>query len=297
MSSSNLSFSENVKQELIKIYPKKLSERQALLAGFFCTAKSEEPGVPSTVIVCDKACAELLMQILGNDGVKAHRENSGDQAVISVAQECKKEFQELYSICFRKDSPEALASDLNFTKSFLRGVFLSCGYCSNPEKAYRIDLLIKNQDIVMSVISTLYALNVEPSVTMRDDLTVVYFKGGDEVSDFLGFIGAVSSVLRFENIRAEHEVKKRVVRLMNCDSGNFQRQADAGARRTHLFEKLLASSEGALLPDELKEAAKVAIMNPGASIAELGKLMNPPLTKSGMNHRLKKLEDLANSLN
>ena len=142
----------------------------------------------------------------------------------------------------------------------------------------------------------LHAENIQPSLTMRQNATVITIREGNNVSDFIAFTGATGAMLDFENIRAEKEIKSRVNRDINCDLGNSKRQADASARRTELFINLLNSEEGIKLPQELTDAAIVHINNPGLSITELGQLMNPPLKKSGMNHRLIKLEEIAKTL-
>ena len=109
-------------------------------------------------------------------------------------------------------------------------------------------------------------------------------------------MGASTARLTFESIRAEREMNSGVNREVNCDSGNTGRQADAAARRGELIGKLMASPEAEKLPRSLYEAAVVHQQNPGASIAELGKMMNPPIGKSGMNHRLTRLLEIAESM-
>jgi DNA-binding protein WhiA len=116
------------------------------------------------------------------------------------------------------------------------------------------------------------------------------------VSDFIGHAGATGAMLEFENIRAEKTVSGGVTRVMNCDNGNARRLADAAASRNNLIKKLMKSPKAAKLTPELRQAAEAALGNPGASIAELGQMMDPPIGKSGMSHRLSKLTELANSL-
>lgn len=179
---------------------------------------------------------------------------------------------------------------------FLRGVFISSGYCSDPAKSYRIELHACDINAVKIITDFLERENLTPSCAERGSIYAIYLKNGDDVSDFLGMIGAGNSMMRFESIRAEHEVLAKVNRTMNCDSGNTKRQAEAGAERNRLIRKLMESDKSRDIPADLREAAMVNLANPGASISELGSLMNPPISKSGMNHRLKKLMDIANSL-
>ena len=173
-------------------------------------------------------------------------------------------------------SREKISLDLKSgARYFLRGAFLVCGYVTDPKSAYRIELRPVNPEAAEHAI---------------------YIRNGDSVSDFLGIIGASTARLTFENIRIEREVYSDINRAVNCDSGNTGRQAEAAVRRGELIGKLMASPEAEKLPKSLYEAAIVHQQNPGASIAELGSLMNPPISKSGMNHRLSRLIEIAESM-
>lgn len=181
-------------------------------------------------------------------------------------------------------------------RAFLRGVFISSGYCSDPSKNYRIELHANDINAVRIITDFLEREGLAPSCAERGGIYAIYLKNGDDVSDFLGIIGAPVSMMKFESVRAEREVIAKVNRTLNCDSGNTKRQAEAGAERNRLIRKLMESDKVKELSPDLREAAEINLSNPGASISELGALMNPPISKSGMNHRLKKLIDIANSL-
>lgn len=293
-----LSFSQSIRQELIKQIPKGLSERQALIAGFFCTVRPSSDLDFATSVTTSRDRAEYLESLLNLVGFKfdTRRMPDSDNIVISISDTSKKEFIDCFSMCFTPQSADMLSSSLEFRRSFLKGLYINSGYSSDPSKTYRVELHVKNSKAVDLVIWMLHANDIEPSVSIKDDSTIIRFREGDSVATFLALIGAVKSMLDFENIRAEHEINAQVQRAVNCDLGNAKRKAEAGARRTELFLKLLSSEEVSSLPKELYDAAMVHINNPGLSIAELGKLMDPPIGKSGMNHRLIKLEELAREL-
>ena len=147
--------------------------------------------------------------------------------------------------------------------------------------------------MVSLIIWLLHGNDIEPTVSAHSETSVIRIRKGDAISTFLPLIGAVSSIFEFENIRVSREVTGNVNRVINCDSGNARRQVDAGARRTELFMLLLAFPESASLPKELLTEGSLHIENPGLSITELGRLMDPQISKSGMNHRLIKLEEIA----
>ena len=183
-----------------------------------------------------------------------------------------------------------------FERYFMRGIFLGCGYISDPVKTYRAEFHVANASCAILTVQVLHVLGINASLTSRDNYAQIYFKAGDSVSDFLGYIGAVKAVLEFENVRAAKEVNGQVSRTFNCDVGNSKRQSDAGAARNEQIEKLMKSDLAKCLTPELRAAAIANLENPGLSIAELGALMDPPISKSGMNHRLSKLLELAESL-
>ena len=184
----------------------------------------------------------------------------------------------------------------NGARLFLRGVFLSCGYITDPKSAYRIEFRPVNKEAADVITGILSGYDIPYTEAVRGEVHAVYVRNGDAVSDILGLMGASTARLTFESIRAEREMNSGVNREVNCDSGNTGRQADAAARRGELIGKLMASPEAEKLPRSLYEAAVVHQQNPGASIAELGKMMNPPIGKSGMNHRLTRLLEIAESM-
>ena len=121
----------------------------------------------------------------------------------------------------------------------------------------------------------------------------MYLKEGQHISDFLLQTGAHESLMEFESLRVEKEMRNSVNRVVNCDNANSQRIANTSARQLELIRSLRDSRLLGRLPAELQAAAQARLDNPDLSLRELGELMDPPIGKSGMNHRLKKLENLA----
>jgi DNA-binding protein WhiA len=137
-----------------------------------------------------------------------------------------------------------------------------------------------------------HAENIEPSTRVSDTTWAVYFKKIDAISDFLVILGSVKQMMELQNLRAQREVNRMVASTVNLDNWTMKQQADASARRTKQLQALLASEKAGRIPKELLDVARLHIDNPGLSLTELGKLMDPPISKSGMNHRLKKLIDM-----
>ena len=272
------SFSVKIKLELSRARPKTMNARQAVIAGLFCAAAKADTAEPSLEIKVIPEIREHVGALLKDEGLVFGL----DKERIYVSAESRELFARLYGQCFTEDG--------------MRGVFLASGYCSDPVKSYRIEFHLENAAIVRLCEGMLARWDIEPILKDRDGFTALYFKTGDMVSDFIGHVGAIGAMLEFENIRAEKTVSGEVARVMNCDNGNARRLADAAASRNNLIKKLMKSPKAAKLTPELRQAAEAALGNPGASIAELGQMMDPPIGKSGMSHRLSKLTELANSL-
>ncbi len=242
---------------------------------------------------------QVKSEVAGLVVKKAEDRRSLAAGLIMPGTRIKGEAEELLPKCrdALTDNSSKVALDAsNGGRLFLRGAFLTCGYITDPKDAYRIELRPVNPEARDVITGILFSLDIAYKETQRDGVYIVYIRSGDAVSDFLGIIGASTARLNFESLRTEREVYSDINRAVNCDSGNTGRQAEAAVRRGELIDKLMKSPEAEKLPQSLYEAAKVHQENPGASIAELGKMMNPPIGKSGMNHRLAKLIEIAESL-
>ena len=186
---------------------------------------------------------------------------------------------------------DEISSSEPLRRAMLRGAFIARGSMSDPTRSYRIEILCKTDAFVKMLVLLMHSENIRPMTRVLDTSWSIYFKKHEEICDFLVILGATNLMLQLQNIRVEHDVNRTVARSMNLDSWTVRQQSEASAKRTKLLEELLASDKAARIPKELLEVARVHIDNPGASLTELGQLMDPPISKSGMNHRLRKLLD------
>ena len=293
------SFSDAVRTEVCQLRAKSPSRRY-FLAGLLCSqAETGQKEMPLKVrLRCDDI--GKIEGFFSDEGYKITYENQTLSLIRRIEGDETTHLEDLVCACLSGNLPEDAAADEDgthrFARYFMRGVFLGCGYISDPQKTYRTEFHINNGIISLLAVEVLGMLGINASLTSRDSYTQIYFKAGDSVSDFLGYIGAVKAVLEFENIRASKEVNRQVSRTVNCDESNFRRQSEAGATRNEQIRHLMKSELAKCLTPELKAAAEATLSNPGLSIAELGALMDPPISKSGMNHRISKLLELAESL-
>ena len=178
-------------------------------------------------------------------------------------------------------------------QAFVRSLFLYSGSVSEPSAAYHMAFSIRHPVAAEKIRTQLEQLDFRITLSRRVHQYVLYVQEGQNMADFLLLAGAHQSLLAFESLRVEKEVRNSVNRVVNCDSANTQRLANAAARQLDLIGTL--SDHGLIdqLPADLRSTAEIRLIHPDLSLKELGEVMDPPLGKSGMNHRLKRLEQIA----
>lgn len=193
--------------------------------------------------------------------------------------------------------PENIVAKECCKRSYLRGIFMGGGSVSDPERSYHLELTLHNKkygEALGHFIMESYEL--ESKFIIRKNNYVLYFKDGDQIVDFLNIIGAHTALLNFENIRIVKEMRNSVNRLVNCETANLNKTVDAAYRQVKDI-KLIEEKRGlASLPDNLREIAELRVENPDLSLRELGEELQPPVGKSGVNHRLRKIEAIAESI-
>lgn len=284
------SFSVRVKLETASKAVRKKDQRQTALCGLILSQYNGNLSASDIEIRIPDRLADLILQFFEDESIsykfskgRLRLRNLGDSV---ISDRCRDILSDI----------EDAELSLEDARRILRGAFWGTGYCSDPAKGYRIEFLVQNSEAVSLICAALDILSIRYITAKRKDSTAVYFKNGDDVSDFLSYIGSPSAMMDFENVRAEKDVKSRVNRTVNCDAGNTKRQAEAAAVRNEQITKIMNSGKANRLPPELRDAAKAHMENPGASLAELGAMMNPPIGKSGMRHRLEKLAEFAENL-
>lgn len=175
-------------------------------------------------------------------------------------------------------------------QSALRTAFLACGSIRDPQQAYHLEFAPRRLDVAQWLVELLSSIDIRAGLITRHGHAVVYIKEGQQIADILLQSGAHQSLLAFESLRVEKEMRNSVNRVVNCDNANSTRIAHTSARQLELLHQLEKSGLMSRMPEELMLAARARLEHPDLSLKELGEVMNPPLGKSGMNHRLKKLE-------
>lgn len=176
--------------------------------------------------------------------------------------------------------------------AFLRGAFLARGSISDPKKGYHLELRCPSFMIYIVLRDLLLSFGIEAKGLNRKGAFFLYLKDGEEISDFLKIIGAFNFMFAFEETRVIKELKNMANRRNNCDLANLDRIIATSAKQIKVIKKLGIGN----LPPALREIAALRVENPELSLAELGELVSPPIKKSAVNYRLKKIESLGEKL-
>lgn len=181
-------------------------------------------------------------------------------------------------------------------RAFLRGIFLAAGSMSDPEKTYHLEINTHSQDAADIISSLINNFDLHARISKRKSHFVVYLKEGENIVDFLNIIGAHSSLLDLENVRIMKEMRNNVNRIVNCETANLDKTVDAAIKQVENITIIKNRIGLDKLPKPLLEVATLRIEYPDANLKELGELLSPPLGKSGVNHRLRKIEEMAERL-
>ena len=182
--------------------------------------------------------------------------------------------------------------------AFLRGAFLSGGSVTDPVKGYHLELATTHHSVAKeSYLIIQETLGFLPKLASRSGAQVIYLKQSEQIADFLTFLGASVASMGIIEARLEHELNNQVNRRCNCDDANITKVVEASQEHMNAIRILRERNQFDQLPEKLKQAAKVREENPEASLTELAGMIEPKISKPAMNHRLKRLVDLAREEN
>lgn len=178
--------------------------------------------------------------------------------------------------------------------AFLRGAFLSGGSVTDPSKHYHMELSVPHVSVARESYTLFQdVLGFYPKSTQRSGVSVIYFKQSDQISDVLTYLGAPLAAMGIMEAKLEKEMNNRINRCVNCDDANTSKVVEAAQQQLAAIRSLQSRGVADDLPEKLKQAMNARLNNPEASLTELAAMMVPPITKPAMNHRLKKLVELA----
>ena len=311
-----MSFSSLSKNELTRIRTEGKCCNRAVLSGIIRVSGSlefggrnamnlriitENPAVARLIIILLKKTYQLHTELIMKES-KVLNKHHTYEIFIEKANEILTDLEimrfdgEAYSL--NDHFPERLTAKNCCKKGYLRGIYLGGGSLSAPEKSYHLELITHNElfaSELVEFINDIYDLGTK--VTIRKKNFIVYIKESEKIVDFLNIIGAHQTLLEYENVRILKQMRNNVNRVVNCETANLTKTADAAFEHIKAIEYIEATVGLDYLEDRLREIAEVRVENPEATLKELGEMLSPAIGKSGVNHRLKKIIEIAEQLN
>ena len=181
-------------------------------------------------------------------------------------------------------------------RAFIRGAYLAAGSMSDPNKSYHFEIVCATMPKAEQLKQLIAAFGLEARVVQRKRHYVVYLKEGSGIVDILNVMEAHVSLMQLENVRIVKEMRNSINRRVNCETANISKTVSAAVKQMEDIRLIEETTGLYQLPDTLRELAELRLQNPDASLVVLGSMLNPPVGKSGVNHRLRKLAQMADEI-
>ena len=181
-------------------------------------------------------------------------------------------------------------------RAFVRGAFIASGSISTPEKFYHFEIVCNSYDKAVQLSDLIKSFDIESKIVERKKYYVVYIKDGAGIVDILNVMEAHVALMNLENVRILKEMRNSVNRKVNCETANLNKTVAAAVKQTMDIKYIQDTVGLSILPEALRQLAEVRLENPDVSLKELGTLLDPPVGKSGVNHRLRKISEISKNL-
>lgn len=301
-----MSFSGQIKEELEQVISSprhcQLAELAALVQ--FC-GHIEEDGsllVQSENPLVIRKCFTLLKKTFKIEAVAKSQMQTQNYRLFVTGEDAFRVLEAL-KICdtaghlmMRHLTDPVLIKNSCCKRAYLRGCYMAVGSMSDPYKSYHLELVCGLQAQAEQLLKILHDFSLDAKMIVRKKYYVVYMKEGENIADFLNITEAHKALMEFENTRIYKGMRNMVNRKVNCEAANITKTVNAATRQVEDIRLIREKMGLEGLPEPLRQMAYVRLENPQASLGELGKLLDPPVGKSGVNHRLRKLGELAKEL-
>lgn len=181
-------------------------------------------------------------------------------------------------------------------KAFIRGIFLATGSVNDPNKAYHFEIVVHNKEMALAVAEVINSFDLDAKIVKRKKYYVVYLKEGSMIVDILNVMEAYVSLMDMENVRILKDMRNGINRRVNCETANIKKTVNAARRQIEDIDYIEKTKGLKYLNESLRQLAEIRLEEPDANLNELGEMLNPPVSKSGVNHRLRKISEIAKNL-
>ena len=300
-----MSFSYDVKKELCSAITDK-DRKYCCLYGMllFCRSFSPESIVFQTENeqVSELFC-RIIDDVIGGLGIieisRTEKKNGGALYSLSVTSEhYREEIIYRYRISSRT-LIHRIQNDIidnNSVYAFIAGAFLSCGSITEPMKEYHLEFAVPFPELADDLMKLLSSVGVNAKYAERKNTYVIYLKDSEAIEDLLTLMGATMSSIELMNVKIFKDVRNKANRIANCDAANIERTLRASEKQIADIEYIMQTEGLDSLTPELRNMAEVRLENPDVSLKELGEMLDKPVGRSGANHRLKKLSEIADGI-
>ena len=300
-----MSFSHDVKKELCSAITDK-DRKYCCLYGMllFCRSFSPESIVFQTENeqVSELFC-RLIDDVIGGLGIieisRTEKKKVGALYSLSVTSE---HYREEIIYRYRISSRTLIhriqndVIDNNSVYAFIAGAFLSCGSITEPMKDYHLEFAVPFPELAEDLMKLLFSVGVTAKYAERKNTYVIYLKDSEAIEDLLTLMGATMSSIELMNVKIFKDVRNKANRIANCDAANIERTLRASEKQIADIEYIMETEGLDSLTPELRNMAEVRLENPDVSLKELGEMLDKPVGRSGANHRLKKLSEIADQI-
>ena len=311
-----MSFSLKVKDELVKVVPParhcQIAELSAIvgMSGNIYTSQSGKHYIRITTENRDVACkSQLLIQKAfgyeSDSSVRYNKDTKNTTYIVSVM-DSDMAIKILLSTKLMntdgsiKDDMSLVStvgiSNICCKRSFLRGAFLAGGSMSDPEKSYHFEIVSQSRDRAKQLMDILKCFELDARVGARRQYQVVYLKEGEQIVDVLNVMGAHVALMNLENVRVLKDVRNSVNRQVNCETANLNKTVSAAVKQIEDINYIRETVGLGSLSEGLEQIAELRLKYPDVPLKNLGEILTPPVGKSGVNHRLRKIGEIAQEL-
>ena len=297
-----MSFSSDIKKELCDVRTLSPQQAEAMLYGIMYASRMDEgrPLIQTENLDLTNAAAELLKTVFPgvHTGIVRLVKSAGSLYTLKIRsgwEDVSRRFGDFSGI-----SGEAVSGGDEESGAFLRGVFVSCGSVTDPNKEYHLEIVLPENSrtpVLMDFIAE-HGMSLKETARggSRSKKTVLYAKESELIEDFLTYIGAANHSMEIMQVKIVKDFRNRVNRSVNCESANLDKTVAASNRSTADIEYIFSTMGADWLSPELRETARLRVENPEMSLSELCGMFPEKISRSGLNHRLKKISKLAEEL-
>jgi len=265
---------------------------------FVLNVQTENPAIARRMYQLLKQFYDLESELLVRRKMKLKKNNLYIVRVKTGVTEVLSDLGIFDGLQLLESVPKEIFDDDMRVRSYLRGAFLAGGSVNNPETSrYHLEIYSLYEEHNQMIAEMMNRYNLNARTIVRRSGYITYLKGAEKIADFLSLIGATTAMLRFEDVRIMRDMRNSVNRLVNCENANLDKVANASTRQIDNIQFIEATVGLGQLPTKLREVAETRLAHTEVSLKELGDLVpGGPISKSGINHRLRKINDYAKQL-